>query len=63
VNLSARAAKAARPSSVLVGTATRDTLGPAVFDTKRVGAFSLKGFAELVLLYRVKRERTPAEPG
>ncbi len=54
MNLAARAAKVAEPSSVLVDRETNAAL--AARDTTSAGdTFALEGFAEPVELYRVRR--------
>jgi adenylate cyclase len=56
VNLAARAVSVARPSTLLVDTATGDALeGSTDFYRRRAGAFQLKGFAKRVHLFRVTR--------
>lgn len=54
VNRAARAVKVARPSSLLVDRASRDELDASRYDSRSIGAFSLKGFDQRVPLYRVK---------
>ena len=59
VNLAARAVNVARPSTVLVDSATLAALdGSAAFSCYAAGAFALKGFAERVRLSRVVRTVT-----
>jgi adenylate cyclase len=54
VNRAARAAKVARPGTLLVDEATRDLASGAGMSYRSVGALSLKGFDRRVTLYRVK---------
>jgi class 3 adenylate cyclase len=56
VNLAARAVNVARPSSVLVDSATRDAIEESTaFSFRTADAFKLKGFEKRVKLSRVRR--------
>ena len=56
VNIAARAAVVARPSSLLVDQPSCDALDQTRFRTRSAGAFSLKGFPDRVPLTRVRRQ-------
>lgn len=64
VNLAARAVNVARPSSLLVDSATRDAIeGSTAFSCRTADAFKLKGFEKRVKLSRVRRASTEPPSG